>query len=408
MHHPSRRELLGAATVVAASGCLGRDGGDGPTATPPSAGSDGTGGDGSDGGGDGSGVGGDATGGSTDRAGDDDAAAGSNSEEGAGGSMPVPTVSDRLPLPLAPEPLREEARSGGPPKDGIPSIDDPTFVGPEAVDFLEPADPVFGVVRDGTAKAYPQKILAQHEIVNDELAGTNVSVTYCPLTGTVLGFERGETTFGVSGRLINNNLVMYDRASETWWPQILATSIPGPWNPKPPIRSLREFRLVWTTWEQWRAHNTETLVLSTDSGFAKNYERDPYGSYNPRGGYYEGGSPMFPSLSDDDRYGPKTVVMGARTPDGAAAFRKDSLRDSNVMSGEIGDRAIAAVYDRRYDTAYVYRNPDEKPIEFADGSVVGPDGDTHQPDSLPLSRVHTFDAMWFAWSGYYPETNVYD
>jgi len=336
---------------------------------------------------------------------------GATDESGStGGAGPdaVPTSDEGLPLPTEPSALRRQARSGGPAKDGIPSIDEPEFVGADAADYLDPGDPVFGVARDGTAKAYPQKILAQHEIVNDELAGTNVAVTYCPLTGTVQGFERGATTFGVSGRLINSNLVMYDRATEAWWPQILATSIPGPWNEDPELRSLREFRLVWTTWEQWRAHRPETTVLSTRTGHAKNYERDPYGSYNPRGGYYDGDSLLFPALNESDRFPKKTVVMGARTADGAAAFLKRSLRDRRVMTGTIGEVPVIAVSDPRLDTGYVYRNPDEHGFEPDGDAVTGPDGASHAPDALPLDRIHTFDAMWFAWAGYYPDTDVYE
>ena len=322
--------------------------------------------------------------------------------------MTVPTADDRLPLPREPGQLRQAARSGGPPKDGIPSIDEPQFVSSDEAGFLDPGDPVFGVVRDGEVKAYPQKILVQHEIVNDELGGTPVSVTYCPLTGTVQGFLRGETTFGVSGRLINANLVMYDRDSEIWWPQILATSIPGEWNEDPEILSLQEFRLIWTTWAQWREHNPETTVLSTETGHAKNYERDPYGAYNPARGYYSTGNLLFPPLSEDDRFHPKTVVMGARTPDGAAAFLKERLLTESLMTGTIGETPVLAVADPRYDTGYVYENPDQLPFEFDDGTVTAPDGTDHSPDDLPLSRIHTFDAMWFAWAGYYPETTVYE
>lgn len=343
-----------------------------------------------------------------DIVGGDSGATTTNTTRTPGDPSAVPTASERLPLPMSPTELLGEARSGGPSKDGIPSIDEPAFVAAADVDYLEPGDPVFGVVRDGVAKAYPQKILVWHEIVNDGIAGTPVSVTYCPLTGTVQGFERGDTTFGVSGRLINNNLVMYDRATEAWWPQILATSIPGPWNEDPEIRSLREFRLIWTTWRDWRTHNPETRVLSTDTGHAKNYNRDPYGSYNPRGGYYEGDNLLFPALRTDDRYDRKTVVMGARTPDGAVAFLKDAVLEKQVLSGAIGETPVLAVADSRYDTAYVYLNPDEQSFEADGDAVVGPDGERHAPDALPLARVHTFDAMWFAWAGYYPETNVYE
>jgi len=336
-----------------------------------------------------------------------DAATGSESESPPG-QLTVPTRDERLPLSMVPAELREAAQSGGPSKDGIPAIDDPKFVAPGAADFLDPGDPVFGVARDGVAKAYPQTILVAHEIVNDELAGTPVSVTYCPLTGTVQGFERGDTTFGVSGRLINSNLVMYDRATETWWPQILATSIPGPWNEDPSIQSLREFRLIWTTWGRWRDAHPETVVLSTDTGHARNYARDPYGSYNPAGGYYRNANLLFPVTNDDDRYDHKAVFLGARTADGAVAFRKQGLRDRRLVAGTLGDTPVLAVYDPRYDTGYVYLNPDDRTYEYDDGSLVAAEGTEHSPDALPLERVHTFDAMWFAWAAYYPETSVYE
>ncbi|WP_255198912.1 DUF3179 domain-containing protein [Halorarius litoreus] len=323
------------------------------------------------------------------------------------GDASVPTADERLPLPTSPAKLREAARSGGPPKDGIPSIDDPKFVAAADATYLDPGDPVFGVVSDGVVKAYPQKILVWHEIVNDNLADRPVSVTYCPLTGTVQGFERGTTTFGVSGRLINNNLVMYDRATETWWPQILATAIPGPWNDDPEIKSLQEFRLIWTTWKRWRAQHPQTQVLSTDTGFAKNYNRDPYGTYNPRAGYYDNDNLLFPAFNPDSRYERKTVVMGARTPNGAVAFLKRALRANKLMTGTIGDMPVLAVHDSRFDTGYIYLNPEEAAFEMENGMVAGPDG-THTPDALPLDRIHTFDAMWFAWAGYYPETTVYD
>jgi hypothetical protein len=324
-------------------------------------------------------------------------------------SGPIPTVETQLPLPMSPSALRDESQSGGPAKDGIPSIDEPAFVGADEAEFLSGVDVVFGVVHDGVVKAYSQRILAQHEIVNDTVAGDPVAVTYCPLTGTAMGFFRGSTTLGVSGRLINNNLVMYDRESEAWWPQILATSIPGPWNQDPGTRSLGEFRVVWSRWSDWREQHPGTRVLSTETGFARNYSEDPYGSYTPLSGYYDGGQPMFPALSDDDRFGTKAVVMGARTPDGAAAFRKRSLRENGLMEGEIGGTPVLAVHDPRYDTGYVYEHTDDRSFSFdADCGVVVGDGEQYAPDSLPLSRVYTFDAMWFAWSGYYPDSNVYE
>jgi hypothetical protein len=241
----ARRGFLAAVGAASLAGCIGRDG-------------------------DGSG------GGST---GDDDASGTPAS------AAPPPTADRSLPLPFPPADLGDMAVSGGPGKDGIPAIDDPSFEGADAAaERLAPGDPVFGVVGETEVKAYPQAILVWHEIVNDAVDGQPVSVTYCPLTGTAMGFLRGETTFGVSGRLVNNNLIMYDRATETWWPQVLATAVPGPWNGSPETRSLREFRVVWTTWGRWRERHPGTLVLSRDTGHARNYDSDPYGSYSPRKG----------------------------------------------------------------------------------------------------------------------------
>jgi len=340
-------------------------------------------------------------------------APGEQPDEAGGAASGPPTRANALSLPWSPSDVREHAVSGGPPKDGIPSIDDPSFVSAtDANGDLDPGDPVFGLAADDgdAARAYPQAILVSHEICNDVVAGQPVSVTYCPLTGTAMGFERGDTTFGVSGRLVNNNLVMYDRATETWWPQVLATAVPGPWNESPETRSLREFRLVWTTWERWTTRHPDTRVLSRDTGFAKNYDRDPYGSYDPRRGYYAPDSqPMFSTpAAADDRLPPKAVVVGARTPDGAVAVEKDHLRDERLVADSIADTPVLTVYDDALDTGYVYRNPDERGFDHRDdGTVAGPDGNSHDPASLPLDRVLAFDAMWFAWSGFYPDTALH-
>ncbi|WP_255152780.1 DUF3179 domain-containing protein [Halorarius halobius] len=341
----------------------------------------------------------------------DTSASGAPEEGGqsrTGENMP-PTKAEQLLLPMEPSSLREHAVSGGPPKDGIPSIDEPKFVSAEDVSGqIKPDDPVFGLATEGTVKAYPQSILVLHEICNDIVDNTPVSVTYCPLTGTAMGFERGETMFGVSGRLVNNNLIMYDRATETWWPQVLATSIPGSWNEDPPIRSLQEFRVIWTTWERWVSKHPDTQVLSRDTGYAQNYDRDPYGSYNPRGGYYsQEAAPMFPALSDDDRLQPKTVVIGARTNKGAAAFEKRTLRETKLIEGKLGETPVVAIYEPELDTGYVYQNPERQQVQYQDGHVVDGAGDTHSPEALPLERIHAFDAMWFAWSGFYPDTTLY-
>ncbi len=316
------------------------------------------------------------------------------------GSPPV--AADSLTLGHATSHLREET-SRGASKDGIPSIDDPQFVDPGEFGG-DGGDPVFGLAFDGEARAYPQAVLVWHEIVNDVAAGVPVSVTYCPLTGTAMGFYRGSTTFGVSGRLVNNNLVMYDRENDGRWPQVTGTAIEGPHEGE----SLREFRLVWTTWERWRDRHPETRVLSADTDYARDYGSDPYGDYNPRRGYYARDhiGTLFPDLVEhDDRLPKKAVVFGARTTDGAVAFEKAALRDEPVVTADLAGDEVVGVYDAPLDTGYVYRT-DGASVETAGEGRVRVDGQVHRADAVPLDRVYAFDAMWFAWHGFYPETEL--
>jgi Protein of unknown function (DUF3179) len=124
----------------------------------------------------------------------------------------------------------DEIISGGPPRDGIPSIDDPKFV-PASEAALPDQEPVIGLVVDGDARAYPLRILIWHEIVNDVVGGVPVAVTYCPLCNTGLVFDRRVhdrvLEFGTTGKLRHSDLVMYDRTTESWWQQFLGEAIVG-------------------------------------------------------------------------------------------------------------------------------------------------------------------------------------
>jgi hypothetical protein len=308
-----------------------------------------------------------------------------------------PTADQSLFLGHDVDAIRSEITSGGVPKDGIPAIDDPQFQSASAAQ-LDPGDPVFGAVRNGEAKAYPQSILVWHEIVNDELDGDPVAITYCPLTGTAQGFERGAVEFGVSGDLVNSNLVMYDRGTDSRWPQVIGTAVQGDLKGE----SLAEFRVVWTTWENWQAAFPDTAVLTDETGFSRRYGDDPYGQYNPNQGYYSNDRTIFPPLVSDDRNHPKHVVIGTRNSEGALSFGKDALLETRVLRGTIGDVEYVAVADDTLETGYVYENSDGAAVEPAgDGYRV--DGTTYAADQLPLRSQLAFDGMWFAWAGFYPE-----
>ncbi len=124
----------------------------------------------------------------------------------------------------------DDIKDGGPPKDGIPPIDEPVFARSSDVD-LPDIEPVIGVIIEGTARAYPLRLLVWHEIVNDQIGATPFTVTFCPLCNTGIVFDRrlGDTVldFGTTGKLRNSDLVMYDRQTESWWQQFTGEAIVG-------------------------------------------------------------------------------------------------------------------------------------------------------------------------------------
>lgn len=281
--------------------------------------------------------------------------------------------------------LAANAISGGPPKDGIPAIDEPRFVAASQVDFLDEDEPVFGLELAGEVRAYPQRVLVWHEIVNDIIAGQPVSVTYCPLTGSVVAFTgQGEgepLTFGTTGKLVNSNLLMYDRQTDSQWPQLLGVAVSGPLKAQP----LTELPLVWASWGRWRAAHPGTTVLGTDTGFARDYGADPYGSYLPPGGYYTSGGPIFPVLSSDDRFPAKDVVVGVKTGQSRVAIHKERVQGEGAVEFMLAGVALRAVWDEELATGW---------IAPAEGVGRG------------MTAVSFLDVMWFAWRAFYPDTEI--
>jgi len=284
--------------------------------------------------------------------------------------------------------------SGGPPPDGIPSVDEPSFLEADEAS-LAPDAIVIGFHHNGEARAYPQNILVHHEIVNDAVGGLNVAVTYCPLTATAQGFKRGDTTLGVSGQLLNSNLVMFDRETESYFSQIAATGLTGEHRG----RTLDEVNLVWTTWERWRSEYPDTKVLSEDTGHLRNYSNDPYGSYNPIGGYYQQNQVMFPLMHESDTYHAKEMVVGARTSSQSGFFVLDELREDRVQSTS----SFLAVYDDDLDTGYIYPRPTAEVTPRDDGTYEM-NGERYEADELPMENLVSVEAFYFAWHAFYPDS----
>ncbi len=314
--------------------------------------------------------------------------------------------------------------SGGPPKDGIPPIEQPKYISAaEADKFLQPSDVIFGVDYKGEIKAYPQIILVWHEIVNETFGGEKASVTYCPLTGSAIGFsgrspvDGRPLTFGTSGKLVNSNLLMYDRETDSTWPQILGIAITGPGKGA----ALEEFPVVWTTWERWKRAYPKSMVLSRETGHLRAYGQDPYGSYRTAGNnYYFTGGPFFPVMNRSDRLPMKQVVMGIKWKGEPLAIPKDALRKVAVANTFIGGEPMAAFYDEALDTVRVYsRRMDGRVLQFerraeaiADretGSTWSPRGQAIKGKLLDaqLAWMNSFDVMWFAWYAFFPGTKVF-
>jgi len=271
--------------------------------------------------------------------------------------------------------------SGGPGIDGIPPIDNPKYLSIEEADsFLDNKDVVFLVDYKGEVLVYPQKILVWHEVVNGEINGEKVSITYCPLTGSAIGFKgslsSGETTFGTSGKLLNSNLVMYDRKTKSYIPQLLGMAISG----ESKGERLKEFPVISTRWENIKQNYDEAKILSDNTGYIRNYNRDPYGSYINEGNYYDSGPPFFPVMNKDSRFQDKEVVMAGRINETPFAIIKSSVKEKNKIEFEISGTKLTAKYDDSLDTVRVFDESNK--------------------------LVNTFDVMWFAWVAFEPETEV--
>ncbi len=174
----------------------------------------------------------------------------------------------------------EEIRSGGPPKDGIPAIDDPQFKPIAEIDDLPDTEPVIGLVLGGEARAYPLRVLMFHEIVNDTIAGVPVAVTFCPLCNAAIVFDRrvdGQVLdFGTTGKLRNSDLVMYDRQTESWWQQFTGTAIVG-------SMLGTELKILAARLESYRNFKNRAkngLVLVPNNKFGGRYGANPYVAYD--------------------------------------------------------------------------------------------------------------------------------
>jgi len=174
-----------------------------------------------------------------------------------------------------------EILSGGPPKDGIPPIDNPKFISvTDANKWLKDREPVVFVQVGDDARAYPIQILIWHEIVNDTVGGEPLLISFCPLCNTAIAFKRtfdGKVfDFGTTGRLRYSNLIMYDRQTETWWQQATGDAIAG----EQTGAQLEFYPAAMISWSEFKSQYPNGKVLSRETGYSRDYGRNPYFGYD--------------------------------------------------------------------------------------------------------------------------------
>ena len=302
----------------------------------------------------------------------------------------------------------EKIIGGGPPKDGIPSIDRPRFVQANDAAFLHDDDLGLGLEYNGIKKFYPFRILVWHEIVNDNIGDFPVLITYCPLCQSGVAFSREirgrPVEFGTSGKLYNSNLVMYDRLTDSYWYQITGQAIAGE------LTGLRlEKRPIETVkWEDWKAAHPDTLVLSTDTGFLRDYNTDPYGDY------YTSEDVYFPLEHTDDRLHPKTFGYAIEINRAAKFYPRDELAKAGIVNDMLGGKDILVVQDPETGAIRIFdRNftGNILAFEIQDGKLIDDFGSewnfNGQGTEGILTQVIGEDLFWFSWAADHPDTELF-
>lgn len=321
-----------------------------------------------------------------------------------------------------------EIFSGGPPPDGIPAIDNPVFESVEAADeWLQDEWPVMFFEANGEARAYPLAILIWHEIVNDEVAGQKVALTFCPLCNSTIAFnsvlEDGTVLdFGTSGNLRNSDLVMYDRQTRSWWQQFTGEAIVG----KLTGTLLEMLPSQIISWADFKQNYPTSLVLSRDTGNIRNYGSNPYGGYDD-----VGRSPFFPVGTYGNELPPVERIVALSIGEIDVAFPFSRLAEVGVANEEYAGQTIAVFWKAGTSTIFgnsgrdvgstgafsrdlegqilTFEATDNGFVDEQTGSLWSISGeaiDGPLSDSQ-LERLVSGEHFWFAWSVFKPDTIVW-
>lgn len=324
-----------------------------------------------------------------------------------------------------------EITSGGPPRDGIPPLDHPSFVAPGAAQaWLKGREPVIALEINGDDRAYPLEILIWHEVVNDQVGGVPATVTFCPLCHSAIAFDRrvgGRVLdFGTTGNLRKSDLVMWDRQTESWWQQATGTAIVGALTGT----VLAVFPASIVSFDSFRQAYPEGKVLSRDTGFSRTYGENPYPGYDDIKQ-----SPFLFSGIVDGRLPPKEKVVTVSLNGEEAAYPYSVLRKRGVLMDSAGGVRIAIFYQPGTVSALggpsIPDNTDigatgvfkaalgDRTLSFrSDGRAFVDDQTGSRWDLLGrgvsgalagqrLAPVVHGDYFWFAWAAFQPQSRIY-
>lgn len=325
-----------------------------------------------------------------------------------------------------------ELMSGGPGKDGIPELNEPKFIAiGEASEWLSANEPVVSLNIDGEARAYPLQILIWHEIVNDEIKGRKVAVTFCPLCYTAIAFDRtldGKIySFGVSGMLRHSDMIMFDRETESWWQQFSGEAIVGDLTGK----TLDQLPAQIVSFKQFSEAFPNGHVLSRETGHKRDYGRNPYVGYDNIDQ-----KPFLFKGKSDKRLRPMEKVIAVEINKSFKAYpysitRKERVVYDRLDSTEIVvfhsegaasalDAAEIAASKEAGSTGVFIPHVDGQQLTFTydDGEFVDRQTNSrwnifgHAIDGKlkgkKLKQITSGDYFAFAWFVFRPETEIYD
>ena len=308
--------------------------------------------------------------------------------------------------------------SGGPGKDGIPALTNPPLIPADEVTFLRSDDRVIGLLLNDQPIAVPHNILWHHEIVNLDLSGDKVAVTYCPLTGSGIVFDRASVngaTLGVSGLLYQSNLIMYDRSSdESLFSQMSRAGSCGPKAGSPlEVRPVMDMN-----WSGWQTLFPNSRVVSSNTGHRRNYGFFPYGSYES----LQNTNLLFPVTRTDQRRPLKERVLGLPIGLGGIAFPFGALDSGplNVTSTSYLGRPVVIFWERARSSATAfYGDGPAAGVQFSvqNNRFVDDNGNSWDLSGRATAGPRSGDrlepvkeayvAFWFAWAAFHPDTQLF-